>query len=184
MVLPHDIQLDLLLELAPNIERIFVPYNPDVSFEIYNLGRAQEAAADLGVELVLGEAYNDDEVAELLATSFPADIDAIWITSSRESTFPRDGDNFIPFALDHDLPLVVSTASFVPDGALFAYAVDLVELVAQGIRLVDKVLKGTPTAALPIERPEYILTINLQTAQAIGLEIPDDVLEKAHEIIR
>ena len=65
-----------------------------------------------------------------------------------------------------------------------SYTFDLETLTIQAIRLVDKILSGTPAGSLPIERPEYFLTVNLKTAQAIGVEIPDDVLEAAHTIIR
>jgi len=182
--LPTDLQLELLLTVAPDSERIFVPHNPELSFELYNLGRAKEAAADLGVELVVGEAHTDDEVAEMLEKNFPADIDGIFILSNRIATFPGDDENFIPFAIDHDLPLVVNHVTSVANGALMSYTWDIVELSTQMSRLTDKVLTGTPISDLPIERPEYYLTINLRTAEAIGIEIPDDVLERAHEIIR
>ncbi len=180
--LPTGLQLELLLKIAPDSERIFVPYNPDVPFERYNLGKAKEAAADLSVELVIGEAHTDDEVAEMLA-NFPNDIDAIFFPSNRISVFPGDDDNFNSFAIERDLPLVVNNATSVANGALISYTWDIMEMLAQLARLTDHVVKGTPISDLPIERPEYYLTINLRTAEAIGLEIPDNVLGDAHEII-
>ncbi len=181
--LPTGLQLETLLEIAPGIERIFVPFHPDVTFERMNLDRAREPAEALGVELVVGEARSDDEVADMLA-NLPDDIDAIFIPSSRASAFKHDDDNFIPFAIEHKLPLAVSNNVSVANGALIAYTYDGMALNNQAARLTDKVLTGTPIAKLPIERPDYFLTLNLRTAEAIGLKIPNDILEDAHEIIR
>jgi len=180
---PTERQLEYLLQIAPDVERLYVPHHPDLQAEGMNLERLTQAAAASGVEMVVGEARTDEEVAEMLA-DFPADIDAIFIGTNRITHFPGDDANFIPFAIEHNLPLVVSSSTSVANGALFSYNNDLVALTAQAYRLVDKIFSGTPAGSLPIERPEYFLTVNLQTAQAIGVEVPDDILEVAKTIIR
>ncbi len=181
---PTALQLEFLLELAPDIERIFVPHNPELTFELYNLGKAKKTAADLGVELVVGEARTDDEAAEMLATNFPADVQAIVIPSNRTTSFPGDDDNFNSFAIEHNLPLAVANDTSVANGALFSYTYSIADALTQVARLTDQILKDVPLSDLPIERPDYYLTINLRTAEAIGLDIPDDILARAQEIIR
>jgi putative ABC transport system substrate-binding protein len=181
---PVERQLGYLLEIVPDVERIFVPHAPELGLsEELKLEELTKAAADSGIEVVVGEANTDQKVAELLV-DFPADIDAIFLYTNRITHFPGDDANLIPFAIEHRLPLAVASNTSVANGALVSYTNDLAALTRQAMRLVDKILSGTPPGSLPIEQPEYFMTVNLKTAQAIGVEIPEDVLEAAHTIIR
>jgi putative ABC transport system substrate-binding protein len=181
---PTARQLEYLLEIVPDVKRVLVPHAPKLGLtEELGLAATTKVAADLGVEVVVGEANTDQEMAELLA-DLPADIDAIFLYSNRTTSFPGDDATLIPFAIEHKLPLSVSNGTSVAKGALVSYTFDLVALTAQAVRLVDKILSGTPAGSLPIEQPEYFMTVNLKTAQAIGVEIPYYVLEAAHTVIR
>ena len=87
------------------------------------------------------------------------------------------------FALQNRLPMI----GFKPQaeaGALLEYGVDLADLFSRSAAFVDKILKGTPPADLPIERAvKFELVINLKTAKVLGLQIPDKVLALADEVI-
>jgi putative tryptophan/tyrosine transport system substrate-binding protein len=181
---PTERQLDYLLKIEPDIEQLLVPHSPKIgSAEDLALDRISKAAAERGIDIVIGEADSDDEVADMLA-NLPDGTDAIFVPLDRITHFPGDDANFIPFAIERKLPLVVSSNTSVANGALLSYAYDLVALTAQANRLTARILAGTPAGSLPIERPELFLTVNMATAEAIGVEIPDDVLEDADRIIR
>jgi putative ABC transport system substrate-binding protein len=180
---PTARQLEYLLQVAPDVERLFVPHHPDLAVEALTLATLTQAAAASGVEVVVGKARTDEEVAEMLA-DLTADIDAIFVSTNRFTHFPGDDANLIPFAIEHKLPLAMAGSPSVANGALLSYNNAIPALNVQGVRLVGKILDGTPASSLPIELPEYFLTVNLKTAQAIGVEVPDQVLEAAHTIIR
>jgi len=181
---PTGRQLEYLLMIAPDIERVFVPYAPELGLiEELGLASITKAAADSGVEVVVGEANTDREVAEMLA-NLPSDIDAIFLCTNRTTSFSGDDATLIPFTIEHKLPFSVSNNTSVAKGALVSYTYDMAALTTQATRLVDKILAGTPASSLPIEHPEYFLTINLKTAEAIGIEVPYNVLEAADTIIR
>ena len=77
----------------------------------------------------------------------------------------------------------ISTPNVFP-GALTSFTFDSVIMGQQAARLADKILKGAKPADLPVENAEFFLTIDMTTAEAIGLKIPDAVLEKAHTLVR
>ena len=88
-------------------------------------------------------------------------------------------------AIELKLPTSGPNVATVNDGALTAYGVDLtVAARQQAARLADQILQGTKPADLPVETAQLFSAINLKTAQAIGLDIPDDILRQANIIIR
>src|SRR5262249_48418288 len=91
----------------------------------------------------------------------------------------------VELAAKHRLPAIYPIADFARAGGLIAYGVTLADLYRRAAGFVDKILKGTPPADLPIEPPpEFDFVINLKTAQALGLSIPQHVLLQATEVIQ
>jgi putative tryptophan/tyrosine transport system substrate-binding protein len=87
-------------------------------------------------------------------------------------------------AAGHHLPVMYATREYAEDGGLISYGPNFVEMTRRSAALVDKVLKGTKPADLPIEQPtEFELVINLKTAKALGLTIPASLLARADEVI-
>jgi putative ABC transport system substrate-binding protein len=89
---------------------------------------------------------------------------------------------FVTTAIERKLPLAGPTTTQVKEGALLSYGLDLSSAGEQAARLADQILRGTDPAVLPIEEAEFYLAINLETAAAIGLEIPEPILNQADEI--
>jgi ABC-type uncharacterized transport system substrate-binding protein len=91
---------------------------------------------------------------------------------------------FIRLAQQHRLPAVYALRTFVAQGALMSYGPDVYDVLRRSASYVDRILKGEKPADLPVQAPtKYELAINLKTAKALGLEIPDRLLALADEVI-
>jgi putative ABC transport system substrate-binding protein len=97
------------------------------------------------------------------------------------SSYPRE---IAVLAIKHRLPSIYPLRSFVDAGGLMAYAPDLVVHFRRAADYVDKILKGAKPADLPIEQSDLALIINLKTAKALGLTVPESILLRADEVIR
>ena len=173
-------QAEWLLAMAPDTEHLFVPHNPDDATSVRALADLKAAVATLGVELVIVEVRTVDELFTALDAP-PEDVDAVFVLSSGFLTAHLN--KFIETAIERKLPLT-TVGEGAQRGALTSYGHDIVRVGAQASRLADKVLQGTSPADLPVEKADFFLSINLQTANAIGLEISDEILAQAHNISR
>jgi putative ABC transport system substrate-binding protein len=174
-------RLEWLKKIAPNVNRVYVIYNPNDSSAKLALKTVNATAPSLGLEIITQEATNPDEITAALA-NLPENVDAIYLLpdSQTESKWAE----IIAVANAHNLPTSVANVNRVQDGALFTYAMKLDLGGEQAAGLADKILKGVKPADLPVEMTEFFLAINLKEAQAIGLAIPDDILSQADTIIR
>jgi len=174
-------RLGLLLQVAPHVKRVYVPYNPEDRAPVDALVAVSEAASKLGVELVLRQARDDNEVIAAIET-VPSDVDAIFLLP--DTLMGNHIVDWVDVAIRLGLPLSGPGRSYVEMGALITYGVDLYAGGAQSARLADEILKGANPGDLPIESNPLVLVINLKTAEAIGLDIPDEILRQADTIIR
>jgi putative ABC transport system substrate-binding protein len=176
-------RLDWLMQIAPDVERVFIPYDPNHRPVVEQaIPTIQEAADALGVELVLHEIHSPEE-ARASAQALPNDIDAIYIIHLDRMVMSARGD-FAASALEHHLPLSVFDNRRISDGALMAFGTQYTSIGEQAAHLADQILKGAQAAELPVEIPEFYLTINLQAAEAIGLEISESIIRQADFVIR
>jgi putative ABC transport system substrate-binding protein len=174
-------ELEWLVSLAPNTRRVFVAHNPDDGSSVVGLAASKEAANKLGIQLLVHEARTPEQLNTVFA-SFPEDVDAILILTNNMA-LDRITD-FVKVAQERHLPLASVSYAQLEAGALMTYGPDFFQVGRQAARLADKVLKDTSPADLPVETSEFFLSVNLRTAQAIGLTIPDEVLQQADRVIR
>jgi putative ABC transport system substrate-binding protein len=177
--------LDLLKEAAPNLARVAVMFNPDTSPQSEFFMRAVEAAAPrLGVQAIA------------LPLSAAADIGPAIESFARR---PNGGlmlptDTFTRLRLKqiadltvrHHLPSISAYSDFPKNAGLMYYGAitNLVDQYRQAATYVDRILKGTKPSDLPVQQPDkYTLTVNLKTAKALGLTIPESFLLRADEVI-
>jgi putative ABC transport system substrate-binding protein len=93
-------------------------------------------------------------------------------------------DRIIALAAHHQLPAISPYRFAVKEGGLMSYGVDQVDLFRRAAAYVDRILKGVNAAALPVQAPtKFELAINLKTAKALGLTVPDSLLARADEVI-
>ena len=124
-----------------------------------------------------------EQFPEALAASARADPDAI-LVPGLAFFYPHQG-RFIEFAARRRLPSMGPWREFAEEGGLMAYGPNYPDLFRRAAVYVDKILKGAKPADLPVEQPmKFELVINLKTARALGLTIPQSVLIQAEETIR
>jgi putative tryptophan/tyrosine transport system substrate-binding protein len=135
--------------------------------------------ASIGVELVLAEVHSPEEAIAAIET-LPTDATIFFVpTPSLEPLGP-----LVETASQRGIAVGANNHRSLETGVLVTYAGDWFALGQQAARLVDQILKGTKPVDLPVETAEHFLRINLKTATALGLDIPDAILRQADTIIR
>ncbi len=177
----EDIRLEWLLRMAPDTQIIYAPYNPEDKSGTFALGMVTGAAEELGVKIVAPEVSTSEDVIQVIE-SMPSDIDAIFMLP--DSLIATGNDAWFEAALVRKLPLSSSGSPPSETGQLVSYGFTLFDAGEQMSRILIKVLEGADPADLPVETVEFYLGINLVTAERIGLDIPDEILQAADHIIR
>jgi putative ABC transport system substrate-binding protein len=174
--------LELLKEIAPGVRRAAVLRDAADPAGIGQWGAIQTAAPSFGVELTpIG--LDDAAEIERAVTAFAHSSNGgLIVTSSAPSTVHRH--LIIALAARHRLPAVCASRLFATSGALIAYGPDPLDQYRRAAGYVDRILKGEKPADLPVQAPtRYDLVINLKTAKALGLTVPDKLLAVADEVI-
>lgn len=176
-----DLRLQWLLRIAPRTKRVYLPYTPDDKSAQTSLRQAADAAARLGVT-VLARPVNAADGIQAAIAALPADADAIFLP--RDSRIEAGIAQFVALAQARRLPLSAPSRIQVEAGALFSYGFVHRDIGRQAARLADQIFKGSRAGDLPVEMAENSLAINLATATAIGIAIPDDILLQAEHVVR
>jgi putative ABC transport system substrate-binding protein len=172
----------LLKQLAPGLKRLAVLRDPSVAAGIGQLATIQAAASQLGLEVIpIGIAAAADIERSIAAFASAPDGGLILTASAQSFTY---GSLVIELAARHRLPAAYSGRTFVELGGLIAYGADLIDESRRSAGYVDRILRGETPADLPVQAPtKYELTINLKTARALGLTVPENLLASADEAI-
>lgn len=175
-------RLEWLHQLAPDSQRVYFPHDPRNPGAQSTLRAIQETAPKLGIELVPQEITSPEELDKAIE-NLPQNLDAIFIAP--DTLMLEHADKFCQLALEQRIPLTTpSVYEFGKDGTLFTFGVDLATVGRQAARLADKIIQGTDAGQIPVETGEFFLSINVRTAQSIGLTIADTYLQQAHNIVR
>jgi len=174
--------LEILKEIAPNVTRVGVIRDPSVTVSIGQLAAINSVARSFGVEVSpLGGVDAGD--IERTVTDFARGPKGGLITVATPFSV-NNRDLIISLAAQHRLPAVYPYPSFAADGGLICYGPDSIEPHKQAARYVDRILKGEKPSDLPVQAPtKYELVINLKTAKALGLTVPNSVLSRANRIL-
>jgi len=174
--------LELLKEIAPRITRAAVIRDPTVAAQMGQMGAIQSVAPSLGVELRPVEARDAGEIERAVTAFARSGNGGLIVLSGNGSLAHRD--LIIALAARERLPAVYSDRVFVAGGGLISYDTNRTEQYRRAAGYVDRVLKGENPADLPVQAPtKYELVINLKTAKALGLTVPDSLLARADEVI-
>lgn len=171
-------RLEWLTRVVPTIEQIYILYNPADRSAVLSLETVRAAATVLGVELIIRETRTADEVTVAIE-NIPEEADANFLLP--DSLVGAQADRFAESQLPSSAadPMNMEILNM-----LTSYGVELTAVGKQAARLADQILRGVKPADLPVETAEFYSAINLKTAEAIGLDIPSDILEQADIIIR
>jgi putative ABC transport system substrate-binding protein len=172
--------LEWLLKIAPKVKRVFVPVKMDTEAAPLSLAELREAAAKFKTDLVISRVNTHEELKAALA-AMPEDVDAIFIVNS--IFIVSNVKTIVENAIKRKLP-TAGGVGLHDRGVIICYSQEGERSGEQSARLAHEILKGIPASSLPIEQANFYLGINLKTAEAIGLEIPADVLNGADFIVR
>ena len=172
-------RLELLKETLPNLSRVGILFNPDVT-SIQRLASTREAARALGLMLVPVEARGPDSLEQAFATMMGEQMQAFVILG--DSVLFNCRGQIAEMALKHRLPTAAGGPEWV--GFLLSYGSDLRDLFRRTAVFVDKIFKGAKPADLPVEQPiKFELVVNLKTAKTLGVDVPLPVQQRADEVI-
>jgi ABC-type uncharacterized transport system substrate-binding protein len=175
-------RVELLREIAPNVSRVALlmnPTNPNVDVERMD---AEAGARKLGLETVTVNGRNEREIDTAFEQLLGAKADGI-ITATDPITLDRR-EQIVAFANRNKLPVVGFVRQFAAVGGLLSYGPSISWMYRQAGDYVAQILKGANPAELPVLQPtQFELVINLKTAKALGLTVPDKLLALADEVI-
>jgi putative ABC transport system substrate-binding protein len=174
--------LELLKEIAPGVTRAAVLRDPAIASGIGQFGAVQAVAPSLGLELSPIDVRDVGEIERAVTAFARSGNGGLIVTASALAS--RHRDLIITLAARHKLPAVYGGRWFVADGGLLSYGPDYVDQFRRAAGYVDRILKGEKPADMPVQAPtRYETVINLKTAKALGLAIPQSVLARADEVI-
>ena len=172
--------LELLKELVPGVSRMEVLYD---AFGTRQLAVLEAAARTLGVQLQLVEVRSPYDYNAAFKHATKKKADAMMVLASPHFYVARD--QIAKLALQYKLPTIGGGDPLVRAGGLISYGPNLLATFGRTAYFVDRVLKGASPAGIPIEQPtQYFLVVNLKTAKALGITIPQSILQRADEVIR
>jgi putative ABC transport system substrate-binding protein len=185
--------LELLKELAPHVARVALIMNPDVTAPLDSMEPAQsttyatsiEAAAQaLGVKAI-NSPFRDPAELQRTIDAFAVEPNGGLIVSPSIATGTRDNRQLIlSLAAQHGLPTIHWDKAYPVEGGLMSYGSDMVDLHRRSASYVDRILRGAKVSDLPVQYPtKFELIINLKTAKALGLTIPQSLRATADEVI-
>jgi putative ABC transport system substrate-binding protein len=180
-------RLELLKVTVPSIARVAVPQNP-VDLEVGEVVRVgdplQVAAQTLGVELVPFELRLPSDLDAALGAATRAGADAVCWIGGTGFRHPELKARLVALAAQYHLPAICGFSEWVEAGVLMAYASDFRDLWRRAAYYVDRILKGTKPADLPVEQPmTFDLVVNMKTARELGITFPNEILLQVTEVI-
>jgi len=173
-------RLEIFKEAAPLLSRVGIVRDP--SHADNEMPVAQRAAQALKLELQPVEIRESADIDRALAAAKQANVDGLYVVSSRQTTV--NVQRIVDYASRERLPLVGGWGGWAQAGGLMSYGPNVPDVVRQASTYVDKILKGAKPGDLPIQQPtRFELLVNLKTAKALGLNIPDSFLLRAEKVI-
>jgi putative ABC transport system substrate-binding protein len=176
--------LELLIEIAPSVKRAAVIFNPDTSPSggSFYLHPYETAARLLNVAPITAPVHSDTEI-EAVITSLGRERGGGLVVPPDSFTTTHRG-LIILLAARNNVPAVYPVSDFAKDGGLLSYGTDEVDTFRRAATYVDRILRGEKPAELPVQLPaKFEMAVNLKTAKALGLTVPQSILLRADEVI-
>ena len=175
-------RLELLREVVPKLSHVAFFLNPANAFHTASMRQARVAAQSLGIKLQPMEVNKSEQLDGAFASIVKEKPDALLILADR--VFLHNRKRMMEFAIQQRLPSVNAYRELVEAGGLISYGPSYEDMHRRAAVYVDKILKGTKPADLPIEQPtKFTLLINLKTAKTLGLTVPPTLVARADELI-
>jgi putative ABC transport system substrate-binding protein len=176
-------RLELLKETVPKLSRVAVLWDPQNQASAQQWKECQLPARELGLQLHSMEVSSADKLDNALNAAIKSRSTTLAVMQS--ALFGAVRKRIFAFAAKHRLPAIYRERDYVESGGLMSYGADQAEPYKRAASMVDKILKGTKPADLPVEQPtKFEFVVNLKTAKQIGLTIPPNVLARADKVIK
>jgi putative ABC transport system substrate-binding protein len=176
-------RLELLKETIPQVSRVAVLWDPQSPGSVPQWQESQLPARELGLQLYSMEVSSVDKYEAAFKEAVEARNTALWVTLNPVAN--SNQKKIADLAINHRLPSICARSDYSENGCMMAYGPGYGIEGRDGARYVDKILKGTKPTDIPVEQPmKFELVINLQTANKLGLTIPQSVLFQADKIIK
>jgi putative ABC transport system substrate-binding protein len=174
--------LELLSEVAPGLKRAAFIFNPDRLIAPFHLPSFETAARSLKVEPITAPVHSDVEI-ETAVMALRREPGGGFIVMP-DSFMLAHRTLIISAAARNNVPAAYSQSVFVRDGGLISYGVGFVDVWRRAATYVDRILRGVKPGDLPVQFPtKYEMVVNLKTAKALGLTVPQSILLRADEVI-
>jgi len=174
--------LEFLKDIAPDTTEVAVLQEPAAPYAAEQLATIQAVASALGVKLKPIDVRDAEQIERDITSATGGSNGGLIVTAGASASVQRD--LIVRLALIHRLPAVYFARYFVTAGGLISYGADFVDQFRQAAGYVSRILKGENPADLPVQAPtKYELVINLKTAKALSLTVPDTLLARADEVI-
>jgi putative ABC transport system substrate-binding protein len=176
-----DKRLEILREIIPGLRRLGIIANRDNPQVALEIGDAQDKASKLGIDITISNIVRADDIAPAIE-ALKGHADSLYVVSDAFAVTNRVRIN--TFALAARMPTMHANREYIETGGLISYGTNYPDLFRRAGNYVDKVLRGSKPADLPVEQPtKFDLIINLITAKALGLTVPPTLLARADEVI-
>jgi putative ABC transport system substrate-binding protein len=176
-------ELELLKEAVPTLRRVGILSNSGNPGHVLAVKGVKASAEALGLSVQIVDLRASDEFQAAFDTMVKARAQAVLVIP--DSLFGLNAEKLAPVVAKSRLPAMFGTRSNVEAGGLMSYGPSLAHLNRQAAIYVDKILRGAKPAELPVEQPtKFEMVINLRTAKALGLTVPQSVLLRADEVIQ
>ena len=174
--------LELLKEIAPGVTRAVIIRDPSIAAGIGQFAIIESVAPSVGVDVTPVDVRDPAEIERAVAAFAQSANGGLILTASPLSAIYRD--RVIKLAARYKLPAVYDNRLYVAAGGLISYGPDFPDQFRGAAGYVDRILKGKKPADLPVEAPtKYELVVNLKTAKALGLAVPQSILARGDEVI-
>jgi putative ABC transport system substrate-binding protein len=174
-------RLEFLREVIPRLRRLAIMFNVGNAQPVLEMRDTQAAARTLGLEVVPLEIRGAEDIAPAFQ-ALKSEADAVYVAVDQLVVANRT--RILTLALGARLPTVFSTRDFVKAGAFMSYGPNYSDLFRHSADYVDKILRGTKPGDIPVEQPtKFELVVNLTTAKALGMTIPESFLLRADEVV-
>ena len=176
--------VELLREIAPRTRRAAVLFNPATTslFVQSYLAPIQAAASSFSIVVNAAPVSEKNQIESIIAEQARNPGGSLIVLPDQSNTINRD--LIIALTARYAIPAIYYNRFFVKSGGLIAYGIDFAESYRQAAGYIDRILKGAKPADLPVQQPtKYELTINVKTAQALGLHVPAHLQQVADEVI-
>jgi putative ABC transport system substrate-binding protein len=175
--------LELLSEIAPGLKRVAIMFNPDTTPAASSYVPSLEAAArSLKVAPSIAPVHSDEEIEATIIALGREPGGGLLVMPDVFTEVHRS--SIILVTARNNVPAVYNLSDFAKDGGLLSYGIDYVDNFRRAATYVDRILRGAKPAELPVQFPtKFEMAVNLKTAKALGLTVPQSILLRADEVI-